>query len=101
MKEHNVHVRDDDGTTSEQLDSLLDEAETVNADTRDGGAEVRLYVSVDAATLSELEQRAAAEGIDLNAVAAAALRTGARARDSVATLRRTDESFGHQCPNPR
>lgn len=72
-------MRDDDEITSEQLDSLLDEAETVEADTPDGGAEVRLYVSVDAATLSELEQRAAAAGTDLNAVAAAALRAGARA----------------------
>jgi hypothetical protein len=42
-----------------------------------GGTEVRLYVAVDAHTLHELEQRAAAEGTDLNAAAADALRAGA------------------------
>ncbi len=72
-------MRDDDEITSEQLDSLLDEAERVEADVPEGGAEVRLYVSVDPVTLSELEQQAAAAGTDLSAAAAAALRAGARA----------------------
>ncbi len=41
--------------------------------------EVRLYVAVDSETLQELEQRAAADGTDLNAAAAEALRAGAHA----------------------
>jgi hypothetical protein len=69
----------DDEITSDELDALLDDAETVHAASPEGGAEVRLYVAVDPATLHELEQRAAAEGADLNAVAADALRNGARA----------------------
>ncbi len=40
---------------------------------------IRLYVAVDAATMHELEQRAASEGTDLSAAAANALRAGARA----------------------
>jgi hypothetical protein len=69
----------DDEITSEELDAALDEAQTLDATTPSGGAEVRLYVAVDPATLHELEQRAAAEGTDLNVVAADALRAGARA----------------------
>jgi len=38
---------------------------------------VCLYVAVDAQTLHDLEQRAEAQGTDLNAVAAEALRAGA------------------------
>jgi len=37
------------------------------------------YVTVDAETLHDLEERAMAEGSDLSVVAAAALRNGARA----------------------
>jgi hypothetical protein len=69
----------DDEITSDQLDAVLDEAETLAAEAPEGGAEVRLYVAVDPATLQELEQRAAAQGTDLNVVAADALRTGAHA----------------------
>ncbi len=64
---------------SHGLDALLADAETVDAASPEGDAEVRLYVAVDPATLHELVQRAAAQGADLNAVAADALRNGARA----------------------
>jgi len=41
------------------------------------GSEVRLYVAVDSETCRRLEKRAAADGTDLNAAAADALRAGA------------------------
>jgi len=66
----------DDGLTSEELDSLLESAETVEVPRSNGPTEVRLSVAVDAGTLGELEQRAAARGTDLNEVATEALRTG-------------------------
>lgn len=69
----------DDEITSDELDELLDEAETVSAQHPKGGTEVRLYVAVDPDTLHELEQRAAARGTDLNVAAADALRAGAHA----------------------
>jgi hypothetical protein len=69
----------DDEITSDELDDLLDQAETLDAARPDVETEVRLYVAVDSETLHELEQRAAARGTDLNAVAASALRAGARA----------------------
>jgi hypothetical protein len=69
----------DDEITSAELDTALDDTETLNADHPADGVEVRLYVSVDEATLRKLEQRAAAEGADLSHVAADALRAGARA----------------------
>ncbi len=67
----------DDEITSDELDELLDDAETLSAARAADGTAVRLYVAVDPATLHELEQRAAAQGTDLNAAAAAALRAGA------------------------
>jgi len=67
----------DDEITSEQLDGLLDDAPTLDVGRPEGRTEVRLTVAVDAETLRELELRAAAEGTDLNAVAAGALRAGA------------------------
>jgi hypothetical protein len=69
----------DEEITSGELDELLDEAQTLRADRATDGTEVRLYVAVDAATLHELEQRAAAKGTDLTAAAAEALRAGAHA----------------------
>ncbi len=69
----------DDEITSDELDGLLGEAETLSAAGAARGTEVRLYVAVDAATMHELEQRAASEGTDLSAAAANALRAGARA----------------------
>jgi hypothetical protein len=69
----------DDEITSVQLDDLLDEALTLDVDRPREGTEIRLTVAVDTATLHELEQRAAAEGTDLNAAAVAALRNGAHA----------------------
>jgi hypothetical protein len=68
-----------DEITSDELDDLLDQAETLDAARPAAETEVRLYVAVDSETLHELEQRAAARGTDLNAVAASALRAGARA----------------------
>lgn len=79
MMEHDVGMQHNDEITSEELDALLDEAETVNAARPAGGTEVRLYVAVDSQTLNELQQRAATEGSDLNSVAADALRAGAHA----------------------
>jgi hypothetical protein len=67
----------DDEITSDELDAAIDEAQTLDVEAPEGGAEVRLYVAVDPATLQELEQRAAAQGTDLGVVAADALRTGA------------------------
>jgi hypothetical protein len=69
----------DDEMTSDELDEVLDSAETLSAAHPAGGAEVRLYVAVDPDTLHELEQRAAAQGTELDVVAADALRSGARA----------------------
>jgi hypothetical protein len=69
----------DDEITSDELDELLENAETLRGDRPADGTEVRLYVAVDADTLHELEQRAAAKGTDLNAAAADALRAGAHA----------------------
>lgn len=69
----------DDEITSDELDGLIEDAQTLSVASPEGGAEVRLYVAVDPATLHELEQRAAAEGVDLNAAAADALRNGTRA----------------------
>lgn len=69
----------DEEITSGELDELLDEAQTLRADRLAHGTEVRLYVAVDAETLHELEQRAAAKGTDLTAAAAEALRAGAHA----------------------
>jgi len=67
----------DDEVTSDELDDLLDDAPTVDAGRPEGQTEIRLTVVVDAETLHELELRAAAEGTDLNAAAAGALRAGA------------------------
>ncbi|MGO9954889.1 MAG: hypothetical protein ACLP50_02755 [Solirubrobacteraceae bacterium] len=72
-------MRDNDEITSDELDELLDEAQTLSAERPTEGTEVRLYVAVDAETLHDLEERAVAEGSDLSVVAAAALRNGARA----------------------
>lgn len=68
-----------DEITSSELDESLGEAETLDVTHPARGTEVRLYVAVDPDTLHELEQRAAAQGTDLDVVAAAALRSGARA----------------------
>jgi hypothetical protein len=72
-------VHDDEEITSDELDDLFGEAETLSATRPARVTEVRLYVAVDPETLHELEQRAATAGTDLNAVAADALRAGARA----------------------
>ena len=69
----------DDEITSDELDDLLDDAPTLDASRPDGQTEIRLTVVVGAETLHELELRAAAEGTDLNAAAAGALRAGAHA----------------------
>jgi len=69
----------EDEITSEQLDGLLDDAPTLDAGRPQGQTEIRLTVVVDAETLHELEVRAAAEGTDLAAAAADALRAGAHA----------------------
>lgn len=72
-------MQDDHEITSAELDGLLDEAETLSADRSADETQVRLYVAVDAQTLHDLEQRAVAQGTDLNAAAAEALRVGAHA----------------------
>jgi hypothetical protein len=69
----------DEEITSDELDDLLDTVETLRVGRPAEGTEVRLYVAVDADTLHELEQRAAANGTDLSAAAADALRVGAHA----------------------
>lgn len=69
----------DDEITSAELDDLLDGTPTVDAERPSGQTEVRLTVTVDTETLHELELRAAADGTDLNAAAAGALRAGAHA----------------------
>ncbi len=66
----------DDEITSDELDELVDETETLEAAHRPAGAEVRLYVAVDPATLHHLELQAAARGTALSVVAADALRHG-------------------------
>ncbi len=55
-------MQTDDEFTSDELDELLDDAETVSAARAMDGTAVRLYVAVDAATLHELEQRAGRTG---------------------------------------
>ncbi len=70
-------VERDDEITSEQLDGLLDDAPTLDADRPQGQTAARLTVVVDAETLHELELRAAAAGTDLNSAAVGALRAGA------------------------
>ncbi len=72
-------MRGNDEITSDELDELLDEAQTLSAGRPMEGTEVRLYVAVDAETLHDLEECAVAEGSDLSVVVAAALRNGARA----------------------
>ena len=47
-------MEQDDEITSEQLDDLLDDAPTLDADRPQGQTEVRLTVVVDAETLHEL-----------------------------------------------
>ncbi|MDQ3630671.1 MAG: hypothetical protein M3417_05230 [Actinomycetota bacterium] len=69
----------DNEITSEELDGLLDDAPTLDAERPADQTEIRLTVTVDAETLHELELRAAADGTDLNAAAAGALRAGAHA----------------------
>ena len=69
----------DEEITSDELDAALEEAETTETERPPGEVQVRLYVSVDPATLNELERRAAASGAGLNDIAADALRAGARA----------------------
>lgn len=69
----------DDEITSDELDELLDKAETLRIDRPADGTQVRLYVAVDPDTLRELEQRAAAKGTDLSSAAADALRAGTHA----------------------
>lgn len=68
-----------DEIDSDELDRLSDSAETVGAERPETGTQVRLSVTVDPDTLHKLELRAAAEGADLVAVAADALRAGTRA----------------------
>lgn len=72
-------MQQDDDITSDELDALLDDSETLNAAQPSNATEMRLYVAVDSETLQELQQRAAAAGTDLNVAAAKALRAGARA----------------------
>jgi len=56
--------------TSDELDALLDDSETLDAARPSNATEMRLYVTVDSETLQELQQRAAAAGTDLNVAAA-------------------------------
>jgi hypothetical protein len=79
MTGHHVGMQHDDEITSEELDELLDDAETIHIERPAGETEVRLFVPIDPDTLHELQERAAAQGADLSAVAADALRAGARA----------------------
>ena len=62
MGQHDVGMPRDDEITSEELDGLLDEAETLHVAHAAEATQVRLYVAVDPDTLQELEQRAAALG---------------------------------------
>ena len=72
-------MQGDDEITSAELDGLLDEAQTLSAGRSADETEVRLCVAVDAQTLHDLQQRAVAQGTDLSAAAAEALRAGAHA----------------------
>ncbi len=72
-------MQHDEEITSDELDALLANAETLDAAHTSNAIEMRLYVAVDPETLQELQQRAAAEGTALNVAAANALRAGARA----------------------
>lgn len=72
-------VAQDDEITSDELDGLLDDADTLPVDGPAGSTELRLYVAVDSETLNELERRAIATGSAITDTAAEALRTGARA----------------------
>jgi hypothetical protein len=54
--------------TSDELDGVLDEAETVTATCPDGPTEVHSHVAADPETLHELEARTASEGKDLSAL---------------------------------
>lgn len=72
-------VHHDDEITSDELDQLLDEAETLPADRPAGPTEMRLYVAIDENTLHELEQRAADTGTDVTGAASDALQAGMRA----------------------
>ncbi len=72
-------MQHDHEITSDELDALIRDAETLDATRPSNATELRLYVAVDSETLQELQQRAAAEGTDLNVAAANALRAGARA----------------------
>jgi len=72
-------MQHDDEITSDELDGLLDETETLSAIRPADGTEVRLFVAIDPETMHELEQRAAARGTALDVVAADALRAGAHA----------------------
>lgn len=76
---HHVGVEHDDDITSEELDGLLDDAETLDVARPDGPTEMRLYVPVDRDTLDALQSTAADTGVDVESAAAAALRAGARA----------------------
>lgn len=73
-------MQPEDEITSDVLDLLLDDAETINASRPDGRTRVRLSVPIDAETMGELERIAAESGRDLSVVAADALRVGTRQR---------------------
>lgn len=72
-------MANDDEITSDELDGLLGEAETLSADRPDEPTQMQLYVTVDADTLHQLEQRAAQTGTAMTGAAADALRAGAHA----------------------
>ncbi len=72
-------MQHDDEITSDELDALLANTETLDAARPSDATEMRLYIAVDPETLKELQQRAAAQGTDLTVAAANALRAGARA----------------------
>ena len=72
-------MQHDEEITSDELDALIGDAETLDAARPSKSTEMRLYVAVDSETLQELQQLAAAAGTDLNVAAANALRAGARA----------------------
>jgi hypothetical protein len=72
-------MQHDEEITSDELDALIGDAETLDAARPSNATEMGLYVAVDSETLQELQQLAAAAGTDLNVAAANALRAGARA----------------------
>ncbi len=76
---HGVAVHEDDEITSDELDDLVDEAQTLAVGRISGPTEMRLYVTVDAETLHELEQRAAKKGLGVAEAVSDALRASARA----------------------